>query len=70
LSPARRSFEARQWLVRVVAAIAGLLGFVFGYQFGNLVAGLWLGVITGLNGAIFATILVGALVDRLTRVRD
>ncbi len=56
--------------MRVVAAIAGLLGLVFGYQFGNRVAGLWLGVITGLNGAIFATILVGALVDRLTRVRD
>ena len=56
--------------MRAVAAIAGLLGLVLGYQFGNRVAGLWLGVITGLNGAVFATILVGALVDRLTRVRN
>ncbi len=70
MSPAPRRIQSRRWLVRAVAAIAGLLGLVLGYQFGNRVAGLWLGVITGLNGAVFATILVGALVDRLTRVRD
>jgi high-affinity Fe2+/Pb2+ permease len=43
---------------------ASALGGVLGWNFGNKVAGPWLGAITGINSALFCAMLMG-LAERL-----
>jgi drug/metabolite transporter (DMT)-like permease len=51
------------------AALAGLAGLKYGYDFGTQVAGLWLGILMALNGAVFCSLVAGALVERVLRPR-
>lgn len=56
-----RANQARRpvgvWLIQAACA---LLGAWWGYDFGQQVSGLWLGLIAAVNGAVFAALLIGA----------
>ena len=61
--------EARQWWAWLVVALAGVAGLWFGYDFGRQVSGMGLGLLMAANGAVFASLLASAVVDRLFRPR-
>ena len=48
----------RHGLVITGYLAAGALGLVFGWDFGNRLAGPWLGVITAINSALFCALLM------------
>jgi hypothetical protein len=58
---------AQRWLVRAVCVLAALAGLVAGYDFGQLIGGPFVGVVLALNGAVFCSIIAGALAERLCR---
>lgn len=70
MSPSRSDKRPRHWLVWAVAALAGLAGLKFGFDVGVQVAGVWLGVLMALNAAVFGSLMAGALVERLLRLRS
>jgi uncharacterized membrane protein YeaQ/YmgE (transglycosylase-associated protein family) len=47
--------------------VGGLIGLKYGYDFGELLSGTALGVITGINLAVVGAFLAGSLVNRLLR---
>lgn len=48
--------------------VCGMAGFVFGFEFGHQVTGGWgLGVVTGLMGVLFCTILASAVLAWVER---
>ena len=51
-------------LVQAIYLVALLAGLGYGYSFGERVGGVLLGVVMAINGGLFASILVGAVVDR------
>jgi drug/metabolite transporter (DMT)-like permease len=57
----------RQWWAWLVVALAGVVGLWFGYDFGRQVSGMGLGLLMAANGAVFASLLASAVVDRLLR---
>ena len=61
--------DARRWWAWLVVALAGMAGLWFGYDFGRQVSGMGLGLLMAANGAVFASLLASALVDRLFRPR-
>ena len=67
-TPAPRSIAQRAllWLVHLVAAAAGMY---YSYGFGSTISGPVFGVVLALNGAVFCSIVVGALIDQLGRWR-
>jgi hypothetical protein len=60
--PAMRS---QRWLVRLVYGLAAVLGMLSSYDFGQTIGGPWVGVMLALNGAIFCSIVAGALAEKL-----
>jgi hypothetical protein len=56
-----------RWLVAAVSLLAALPGVVYSYDFGAQIGGPLVGVVLALNGALFCSILAGALVERLAR---
>jgi hypothetical protein len=56
-----------RWLVAAVSTLAALAGLVYSYDFGVQIGGPVVGVVLALNGALFCSILAGALVERLAR---
>ena len=61
--------EPRQWWAWLAVALAGVAGLWFGYDFGAQVSGMGLGLLMAANGAVFASLLASAVVDRLFRPR-
>ena len=61
--------EARRWWAWLVVALAGVAGLWFGYDFGRQVSGMGLGLLMAANGAVFASLLASAVVDRLGRAK-
>jgi hypothetical protein len=59
----------RRWLVRLVYVLAGVLGVLYGYDFGQVIGGPIVGVVLALNGAIFCSIVAGALAEQLCQAR-
>jgi len=59
--------EPRQWWAWLIVALAGVAGLWFGYDFGRQVSGMGLGLLMAANGAVFASLLASAVVDRLFR---
>ncbi|MDZ7591321.1 MAG: hypothetical protein U5L05_11710 [Rubrivivax sp.] len=59
--------EPRQWWAWFIVAGAGVAGLWFGYDFGRQVSGMGLGLLMAANGAVFASLLASAVVDRLFR---
>lgn len=59
----------RRWWLYALSLAAGLAAAPFGYDIGQRIAGPLLGWVMGLNSALFCTLIAGALLDRLTRVR-
>jgi hypothetical protein len=59
--------RAPRWLVAAVSLLAALAGVVYSYDFGAQIGGPLVGVVLALNGALFCSILAGALVERLAR---
>jgi hypothetical protein len=55
----------QRWLVRLVYALAAVLGMVNSYGFGKLIGGPIVGVVLALNGAVFCSIVAGALAEKL-----
>jgi hypothetical protein len=55
----------QRWLVRLVYVLAAVLGMVYSYDFGNVIGGPIVGVVLALNGAVFCSIMAGALVEKL-----
>lgn len=66
-APPRRK---RHWGTWIVVAVAGLVGLKFGYDFGHQVSGRGLGVVTGLNGALFCSVIADAITTRWARWWD
>jgi len=56
---------AYRWLAWIAAAISGLVGMYYGFEFGSRLNGLWFGVLLAVNGALFCSILVAAAVEKL-----
>lgn len=57
----------QRWLLRLVALTAALLGMVYSYDFGQVIGGPIVGVVLALNGAVFCSIVAGALAEKLCR---
>lgn len=55
-------------LVWALCLLAGLAGLLLGYDFGARLGGVLLGVVMALNAAAFFWLMVGAVLDRLTRL--
>ena len=58
-----------RWWAWLVVALAGVVGLWFGYDFGRQVSGMGLGLLMAANGAVFASLLASAVVDRLGRAK-
>jgi hypothetical protein len=56
-------------LVALAYALAALAGMVYSYDFGKLIGGPVVGVVLALNGAVFCSIIAGALAEKLCRWR-
>jgi hypothetical protein len=58
----------RLWLY-ALSLLGGLAGWVLGYDFGRAIAGpegdLWIAWLVAFNCAIFCTLIVAALLDRI-----
>lgn len=58
----------RLWLY-ALSLLAGVAGWILGYDFGRTIAGptggLWIAWLVAINGAIFCTLIVAALLDRI-----
>lgn len=52
------------WLVYALAAVAGALAC---YDFGQVIGGPIVGVVLALNGAVFCSIVAGAVAEELCR---
>jgi drug/metabolite transporter (DMT)-like permease len=61
--------EPRHWWAWLVVALAGAVGLWLGYDFGRQVSGMGLGLLMAANGAVFASLLASAVVDRLGRAK-
>jgi hypothetical protein len=59
---------SRRWVWATQAVAAGV-GLVLGYDFGVRISGTLLGVVLALNGALFCSMVVDVLADRLVRAR-
>lgn len=58
----------RRW-IWASQAVAALVGLVLGYDFGVRISGTWLGVALALNAAVFSSMVVDMLADRIERAR-
>ena len=55
----------QRWLVRLVYMLAAGAGMIYSYGFGKVIGGPFVGVVLALNGAVFCSIVAGALAERL-----
>ncbi|HYN61762.1 MAG TPA: hypothetical protein VET87_19835 [Rubrivivax sp.] len=55
----------KRWLVRLICVLAALVGMVYSYDFGKVIGGPLIGVVLALNGAVFCSIVAGALAEKL-----
>jgi len=55
----------KRWLLSLVYVLAALLGMAYSYDFGKIIGGPIVGVVLALNGAIFCSIVAGALAEKL-----
>jgi hypothetical protein len=56
---------ARRWLPRLASLLAAVAGANYSYDFGALIGGPLVGLVLALNGAVFGSVLAGALAERL-----
>lgn len=64
-APARFQIQPRHlWLTALYLA-AAVIGWTVAYGFGARTGGMWMGVLAGANGAVFATLLVDAIAGRV-----
>lgn len=63
--PERVLTPLQRWLVRLVYLLAAVAGMIYSYDFGKVIGGPIVGVVLALNGAVFCSIVAGALVERL-----
>jgi hypothetical protein len=56
---------ARRWLPRLASLLAAAAGAIYSYEFGALIGGPLVGVVLALNGAVFGSVLAGALAEKL-----
>ncbi len=57
----------QHWLVLLVYLLAAMVGMFYCYDFGKLIGGPIVGMVLALNGAVFCSMMAGALVDTLGR---
>jgi len=57
----------QRWLLRLVYVLAAVTGMVYSYDFGKVIGGPIMGVVLALNGAVFCSIVAGALAEKLCR---
>lgn len=55
----------RRSLVWAITLVAGLVGLVAGFDFGNRLAGMLVGALMAFNGALFCSILAAAVAERV-----
>jgi putative effector of murein hydrolase LrgA (UPF0299 family) len=56
-----------QWAVHLAAAAVGMY---YSYDFGSTIGGPVFGVVLALNGALFCSIVAGALIEQVARLRS
>jgi hypothetical protein len=60
-----QSPRARRSVVWAITLAAGLIGLAAGFDFGNRLAGMLIGVVMAFNGALFCSILAAAVAERM-----
>lgn len=55
----------QRFAVWIAYAVTALVGLEYGYDFGKEISGTWLGIVLAINGAVFGTIIVSMLADRV-----
>jgi hypothetical protein len=68
--PTASTRRVRHWAAWTLIGLAGLAGFWFGYDFGYRLSGRGLGVVTGLNAALFCSLIADAATGWWTRWRS
>ena len=59
---------ARERLILVINVVAIIVGLFYGYDFGHRIGGSWiLGVVAALNTALFCSLFVDFVADRVFR---
>lgn len=58
---------ARRRLPRLASLLAAVAGALYSYDFGALIGGPLVGLVLALNGAVFGSVIAGALTERLCR---
>lgn len=53
-------------VLQVAYVVAGLIGLKFGFDAGNQISGVVLGVVMAVNTALIAVIFVGTIADRMS----
>jgi hypothetical protein len=67
MSAPQRDDRRQRLLVWTACLLGGLVGLKYGYDFGELLSGTALGVITGINLAVVGAFVAGSAVSRLLR---
>ena len=55
-------------LIQFIYLVAIVIGLKYGYDFGNRISGMILGVVVALNAAVFCVIIISVVVERLERL--
>jgi hypothetical protein len=64
----RRQPRSVRLLVWAVCTLAGLVGLAYGYDFGQRVGGMLLGMVMALNAAVFFPIVLAGVIEPLLRL--
>jgi hypothetical protein len=54
----------RRVVLALVYVLAATIGLLASYDFGSRIGGMFVGVVLALNGAVFCSIVVGAVAER------
>lgn len=66
-APDPLALRVRVWAKRLASVAVALLGFKYGYDFGEPLGGLLLGIAMGLNAAVFSVFMATSLASFLAR---
>jgi hypothetical protein len=69
MTASQQNKRPRRWLVWIASGLAGLMGFKYGYDFGERLSGTVLGVIAGVNLAVMCGFVGGSAAKRIAASR-
>ena len=57
-----------KWLALGSSVLVGVVGLKMGYDFGQRISGVFMGIVLGINTGLIGALLTSALVDRMGRL--